>query len=293
MRALARAISVVEGGGGLDVLAAAYPDAAGAAIVGVTGAPGAGKSTLVDRLIRAARDDGHRVAVLAVDPSSPFTGGAILGDRVRMQDHIDDPDVYIRSLANRGHLGGLSAATPKAAVLVAAAGYDLVIIETVGVGQAEVGIIERADTTIVVVNPGWGDSVQAAKAGLLEIGDLFVVNKADRPGLDETVRDLRQMLDLGPPTSWAPPVIPTVATSGAGVDEVWTAIGEHRRHLHESGEIDRRREDRARAELHDAVEVFLRHAVEQRLGVASRLDDVLARRVDPWSAAADLVDADR
>ncbi|NNK91905.1 MAG: methylmalonyl Co-A mutase-associated GTPase MeaB, partial [Acidimicrobiia bacterium] len=228
-------------------------------------------------------------AVVAVDPSSPFTGGAILGDRVRMQDHIDDPDVYIRSLANRGHLGGISAATPKAVTLVAAAAFDPVIIETVGVGQAEVGITERADTTLVVVNPGWGDSVQAAKAGLLEIGDLFVVNKADRAGVEETVRDLRQMLELGPELAWTPPIITTVATDGSGTDEVWAAITAHREHLETSGQIVGRRAERARAELHDAVEVSLRHSVEERMAVESVLEEVVARRVDPWTAAGRLV----
>ncbi|MBT8198102.1 MAG: methylmalonyl Co-A mutase-associated GTPase MeaB [Acidimicrobiia bacterium] len=289
IRSLAKAISAVESGDGLDILAAAYPEAGDAHIVGVTGAPGAGKSTLVDRIISVARGEGRRVAVVAVDPSSPFTGGAILGDRVRMQDHIDDPDVYIRSLANRGHLGGISAATPKAVTLVAAAAFDPVIIETVGVGQAEVGITERADTTLVVVNPGWGDSVQAAKAGLLEIGDLFVVNKADRAGVEETVRDLRQMLELGPELAWTPPIITTVATDGSGTDEVWAAITAHREHLETSGQIVGRRAERARAELHDAVEVSLRHSVEERMAVESVLEEVVARRVDPWTAAGRLV----
>ncbi|MBT8211653.1 MAG: methylmalonyl Co-A mutase-associated GTPase MeaB [Acidimicrobiia bacterium] len=292
IRSLAKAITAVEAASGLGILAAAYPDAGSAHIIGVTGAPGAGKSTLVDRLITVARAADKRVAVIAVDPSSPFTGGAILGDRVRMQDHIDDPDVYIRSLANRGHLGGISAATPKAAALVAAAGFDPVIIETVGVGQAEVGITERADTTIVVVNPGWGDSVQASKAGLLEIGDVFVVNKADRPGVDETVRDLRQMLELGRALQWTPPIVTAVATEGSGVDEVWAAIEAHKLHLHDSGRIDERRAVRAAAELHDAVEVSVRRSVESRLAVESVLDEVVSRRLDPWTAASRLVDLD-
>ncbi|MDJ0498804.1 MAG: methylmalonyl Co-A mutase-associated GTPase MeaB, partial [Acidimicrobiia bacterium] len=198
-RALARLITLVENDGPVsdEILAEVFPAGGQAWTTGLTGAPGAGKSTLTDRLIQEVRSEGSEIAVVAVDPSSPFSGGAVLGDRVRMQDHIDDHGVYIRSMASRGHLGGISAATPKVVATLDGLGFPEVFVETVGVGQAEVEIAGNADTTVVVVNPGWGDSVQAAKAGLLEIGDIFVVNKADRPGVHETVRDLTQMLELG------------------------------------------------------------------------------------------------
>ncbi len=264
---LARLLSVVEAGG--DEARAALSDlpvtvADDSWTVGVTGAPGAGKSTLTNHLVGHLREAGERVAVLAVDPSSPFTGGAILGDRVRMQRHDTDPDVFIRSMATRGHLGGLSRATPQAVRVLAAAGYGWVVVETVGVGQVEVEIAGTADTSVVVVNPGWGDGVQAAKAGLLEIGDVFVVNKADRGGVDATVRDLRSMLELAGPRSWDPPIVETVATEDRGVAELLDVLGAHRRHLVDSGELERRRERR--------IEDELRALVLDRL--AKRADDV-------------------
>ena len=232
-RALARLITIVENGGDAadEVLAGVFGTGGDAWTTGLTGAPGSGKSTLTDRLIEAIRVGGAEVAVVAVDPSSPFSGGAVLGDRVRMQDHIDDAGVYIRSMASRGHLGGISAATPRVVATLDGAGFPEILVETVGVGQAEVEIAANADTTLVVVNPGWGDSVQAAKAGLLEIGDIFIVNKADRPGVHETVRDLTQMLELGDHDGWAPPIIPTVAATGDGIADLWTAIKGHRDHL--------------------------------------------------------------
>src|SRR3989442_6956321 len=209
-------------------IARLYPHTGSAYTVGITGAPGAGKSTLTDKLISRIRKEDLEVGVLAVDPSSPFSGGAILGDRVRMQDHATDPGVFIRSMATRGHLGGLALATPEAIRVLDAAGCPWVLVETVGVGQVEIEIAGAADTTIVVVNPGWGDSVQANKAGLLEIADLFVINKADRPGVAETVQDLEMMLDLSGHADWRPKIVQTVATRGEGIDELWDAIGEHR-----------------------------------------------------------------
>ncbi|MGH8935413.1 MAG: methylmalonyl Co-A mutase-associated GTPase MeaB [Acidimicrobiia bacterium] len=289
-RALARLISMVEDhhGGAGEVLALLYPRAGRGYVVGLTGAPGSGKSTLTDQLIRHLRGLGEEVAVVAVDPSSPFSGGAILGDRVRMQDHVSDPGVYIRSLASRGHLGGLSEATPKAVAILDAVGKPYVLVETVGIGQAELEIVESADTTVVVLNPGWGDSIQANKAGLLEIADVFVVNKADRSGLPGTVRDLKQMLQLGEKKPWTPPIVPVVATEGKGVPEAWEAIQGHRRHLEGSGELRQRRQERARRELQRA----LSQAVGRRAGegagedrIAELLQAVQERRLDPWSAA--------
>ncbi len=218
----ARLLSLIERGGepGRQVGRLAYPNSGQAYTIGLTGAPGAGKSTLTSATIGHLRSLDLEVAVLAIDPSSPFTGGAILGDRVRMQDHATDPGVFIRSMATRGHLGGLSLATPEAVRLLDAVGRHWILVETVGVGQVEVEIAGKADTTVVVVNPGWGDSVQANKAGLMEIADVFVINKADRKGVEETRRDLEQMLDLGdlPHDAWRPPIVPTVASTGDGVD---------------------------------------------------------------------------
>src|SRR3954447_20172199 len=237
--AIAKLITMVETGGP-DAEAAGvalYPHTGNAYTVGLTGAPGAGKSSLTDALIGRIRQDDLEVGVLAIDPTSPFSGGAILGDRVRMQDHATDPGVYIRSMATRAHLGGLAIATPRAARVLDAAGKPWIIVETVGVGQVEVDIAGAADTTVVVVNPGWGDGVQANKAGLLEIADLFVVNKADRDGVAETIRDLDMMLDLSGHTDWRPKIIPTVATRGEGIDELWDAVREHREFQSSEGRL--------------------------------------------------------
>src|SRR5256714_8684883 len=205
-----------------------YPHTGCAYTVGITGAPGAGKSTLTDKLISRIRQDDVEVGVLAIDPTSPFSGGAILGDRVRMQDHATDPGVFIRSMATRGHMGGLALASPEAIRALDAAGFPIVLVETVGVGQVEVEIAAEADTTIVVVTPGWGDSVQANKAGLLEMADVFAINKADRGGADETARDLEQMLDLSAPGDWRPPIVRTAASTGDGTDDLWNAVADHR-----------------------------------------------------------------
>src|SRR5438093_1344332 len=236
---VARLISMVESGGDLahDVIARLFPHTGSAYTIGITGAPGAGKSTLTDKLIGRIRKEGVEVGVLAIDPSSPFSGGAILGDRVRMQEHATDPGVFIRSMATRGHVGGLSLATPQAVRVLDAAGKPWVLIETVGVGQAEIEGAGAADTTAVVDNPGWGDAVQTAKAGLLEIADLFVVNKADRDGTAETVRDLEFMLDLSLESGWRPPIVQTVASRGEGLEELWEAIRAHRTFLEADGRL--------------------------------------------------------
>jgi LAO/AO transport system kinase len=277
-------------------MAEVYSSAGQAYTIGITGAPGAGKSTLVDRLVARVRSDGEEVAVLAVDPTSPFSGGAILGDRVRMQEHATDPGVFIRSMATRGHLGGLALATPQAIRVLDAAGAPWILVETVGVGQVEVEVAASTDTRIVVVNPGWGDSIQANKAGLLEIADIFVVNKADRPGVDDTVRDLMQMLHLGAMREWDPPIVRTVAsitTSENGVDELWSAIAAHRAFLESSGELIRRRQDRARDEVRAIVRARIAVEVEKRAAdgafdaLMARVD---ARELDPYAAAAALLE---
>jgi LAO/AO transport system kinase len=291
--ALARLLSLVERGGD-DARAVgrrAHPLGGAAHTVGITGAPGAGKSTLTGRVLTELRATDERVAVLAVDPTSPFTGGAILGDRVRMQDHDLDDGVFIRSMATRGHLGGLALAVPEAVRLLDAVGFPWIVVETVGVGQVEVEVAGAADTTVVVVNPGWGDAVQAAKAGLLEIADVFVINKADRPGADEAERDLAGMLGLsssGRDRAWTPPIIRAVSTSGEGAGAVLTAMREHRSHLESSGELDRRRAERVGTELR----AILIARLLERIGdvdVEARTADVLARRVDPWTATDDLL----
>jgi LAO/AO transport system kinase len=292
--ALARVLSMVERGGAeaRAIGSLAHPLGGRGYTVGITGSPGAGKSTLTDGLLRRVRADEVEVAVLAIDPSSPFTGGAILGDRVRMQDHSGDPGVYIRSMATRGHLGGLSLATLDAIRVLDAVGWPWIVVETVGVGQVEVDVAGAADTTIVVVNPGWGDAVQANKAGLLEIADLFVVNKADRPGAEETRRDLDRMLDLSGRDGWRPPIVDTVAPDGQGIDELWFAIGSHREHLVSTGELPRRRRARVADELVRIVAALLEERAREAGG--RRLEELAAsvadRAIDPWAAALELLD---
>jgi LAO/AO transport system kinase len=300
-RALARLLTVVENGGteARAALGALGADGAtgtgastGAAVVGITGAPGAGKSTLTSVLIDRLRARGERVAVLAIDPTSAFTGGAILGDRVRMHAHDTDAGVFIRSMATRGHLGGLTRATPQAVDVLEAAGYPWVLLETVGVGQVEVAVAGAADTVVVVVNPGWGDGVQANKAGLLEIADVLVVNKADRDGVAETRRDLEAMLSHASGNEWKPPVVETVALDGRGVDDLEHAIDAHRAHLVGSGELDRRHEARARQELRGIVLEQLQEQAEA-LCRGPEFDALAARvangAVDPYAAAAKLL----
>jgi LAO/AO transport system kinase len=292
--AIARLISLVESGGDAAARAVArlYPRTGHAYTVGITGAPGSGKSTLTGRLIARIRRDGAEVGVLAVDPTSPFTGGAILGDRVRMQDHATDDGVFIRSMATRGHLGGLALATPQAVRVLDAAGKPWVLIETVGVGQVEVEIAGAADTTVVVVTPGWGDGVQAAKAGLLEIADVFVVNKADRPGANETVRDLAQMLELSGHRDWTPPIVETVATESRGIDELWDAVGAHRAHLESNGALERHRRERLRDELRAIVLERLSRGVDDVCtgeAFEALVEQVMSRDLDPHTAAAQLL----
>lgn len=290
-RALARLLSHVERGDD-DARALgrlAFPLAGSAFTVGITGAPGAGKSTLTSATVAELRRRGDRVSVLAIDPSSPFSGGALLGDRTRMNEHALDEGVFIRSMATRGHLGGLALAAPEAIRLLDAAGFPWVVVETVGVGQVEVEVAGAADTTVVVVNPGWGDAVQANKAGLMEIADVFVVNKADRPGAEQTVHDLEGMLDLTRGGGgWRPPVVAAVGTTGEGTGALWDAVLAHRDHLTVTGELARRRAERLRDELALVVVQRLRAEAEARLAAGEREaveSEVLARRLDPWSAA--------
>ena len=295
--ALARLLSAIERGGpdARTVGRLAFPASGGGYTVGLTGAPGAGKSTLTDRLISEVRGEGGEVAVLAIDPSSPFSGGAILGDRVRMQDHALDGGVFIRSMASRGHLGGLSLATREAIRALEAVGLPLVLLETVGVGQVEVEVAGAADTTVVVVNPGWGDSVQANKAGLLEIADVFVINKADRDGVRETELDLRRMLDMSTFSDWTPPIVSCVAATGEGVKDVWGAIGDHRRAAESSGLLVQRREKRLEEELRQVVLRQLEERAWNRLGeerYRELLDGVVSHRIDPYAAAATLIGED-
>jgi LAO/AO transport system kinase len=293
--AIARLISLVEAGGEDAVAAVArlYPQTGRAYTVGITGAPGAGKSTLTDRLVRYWRRAGDEVGVLAVDPSSPFSGGAILGDRVRMQDHALDPGVFIRSMATRGHLGGMALAAPEAIRILDASGKDLVIVETVGVGQAEVEIASAADTTLVVVAPGWGDAVQVSKAGILEIADVFVVNKADRDGADDAVRELNQMLRTGARGEWTPPVVRTSVTTGQGIDDLWEAIERHRTFGESSGSLEAKRRRRVLAEVQEMVAARLRADVGSMLAAGAERElanDLMQRRVDPYRAAAVLLE---
>jgi LAO/AO transport system kinase len=289
-RALAQALSAVEHGGdeAREIGRLAHPHGGHAYTVGITGAPGAGKSTLTNAIISHLRGDGEEVAVLAVDPSSPFSGGAILGDRVRMQDHALDGGVFIRSMATRGHLGGLSLATPQAIRVLDAAGKPWVLVETVGVGQVEVEVAGAADTTVVVVNPGWGDAVQANKAGLLEIADVFVINKAERPGAGETERDLLNMLEMSDLGDWTPPIVKTEAVKGDGIDELWKAVTDHRAHIESTSELGRRRAGRLADELRTIVARTLEARAFELTGtdeVARLREQILAREVDPYDAA--------
>jgi LAO/AO transport system ATPase len=297
-RAVARLISLIENASPAlrEVAAALAPHAGHARVIGLTGAPGVGKSTSTSALIRALRAVGARVGVLAVDPSSPFSGGALLGDRVRMQDHATDDGVFIRSMASRGHLGGLAWATPQAVRVLDAAGADVVIVETVGVGQAEVEVASTADTTLVLLAPGMGDGIQAAKAGILEVADVFVVNKADRDGADATVRDLRYMLSLGGRHSaagaWRPPIVKTVASRGDGTDEVLAAIDKHADWLARTGEGERRRRARAAAEIEAIALAALRERIGDLHGSAAlhaQAERVVAGQTDPYTAADELV----
>ena len=294
--ALARVLSLLERGDAVarEVGRLAYKKSGNGYTVGITGAPGAGKSTLTSSLIKHLRQQQLEIAVLAIDPSSPFTGGAILGDRVRMQDHATDPGVFIRSMATRGHLGGLSLSTPEAIRMLDAVGREWILVETVGVGQVEVEIAGKADTTVVVLNPGWGDSVQANKAGLMEIADIFVINKADRKGVEETRRDIEQMLELSdlPHEAWRPPIIATIGNTGEGVPALWDAVLEHRRAIETTGELKSRRDFRLREELREIVARRLEQRAREICtgevwdGLQTQ---VLDKTLDPWSAADEML----
>jgi LAO/AO transport system kinase len=299
-RSVARLISLVERASPRlrEVAEALAPHIGHAQVVGLTGSPGVGKSTSTSALVAAYRAQGRRVGVLAVDPSSPFSGGALLGDRVRMQDHATDAGVFIRSMASRGQLGGLSWATPQALRVLDAAGCDMILVETVGVGQAEVEIASLADTTLVLLAPGMGDGIQAAKAGILEIADVFCVNKADRDGADQTVKDLRYMQSLGgrhsEPGAWRPPIVKTVASRGEGTDEVIAAIDRHREWMQESGELRRRRQARAAGEIEAIALAALRARMDEVHGSAAlqvQAEKVANGELDPYAAADELVEA--
>jgi LAO/AO transport system kinase len=290
-RALARAISLVENDDpeGWALVSQVYPRTGNASVVGFTGPPGVGKSTLIGRLVEHARAAERDVAVLSIDPSSPFTHGALLGDRIRLTDHFLDPGVYIRSMASRGSLGGLSEAALQTALLMDASGKDDVFLETVGVGQAEVDIIDHADTVVLVLMPGSGDSIQALKAGVMEIPDIIVVNKADHPLTDTMVREIRGVLSLAPQRGWRVPIVKTEAARGEGVGELVAKMDEHRAWIEEQGTLSERRRRNLRAEVLGICTFRLRRRLEEALAEDDEfgrvLDEVVARRLDPASAA--------
>jgi LAO/AO transport system kinase len=294
-RALARAITLVENEEpeGYEVVREVYPKTGRAAIVGLTGAPGSGKSTLIGALIKLRRAQDRTIGVLSIDPSSPFTQGAVLGDRIRLSEHFLDPGVFIRSMANRGALGGLSEAALQAALLMDAAGRDDVYLETVGVGQAEVDIIDHADTVVLVLMPGSGDSIQALKAGVMEIPDVIVVNKADHPLTDTMVREIRGVLSLAPQKGWRVPIVKTEAARGTGVDKLLEKLDEHRAHIEEEGTLVERRRRNLRNEVLALAASRMRKRLEEELRedeeFAALLEQVVARELDPASAARALL----
>ncbi|GAB2573479.1 transporter [Paractinoplanes abujensis] len=296
VRSVARLISLVENGDPAlpEVAAALAPYAGRAQVVGLTGSPGVGKSTTTNELVRSLRARGRRVGVLAVDPSSPFSGGAILGDRIRMQDHTTDPGVYIRSMSSRGQLGGLAAATPQAVRVLEGAGCDVILVETVGVGQAEVEIASLADTTLVLLAPGMGDAIQAVKAGVLEVADVFVINKADRPGADATYRDIQGMLGLGEraPGDWRPLVVRATAVKAEGIDDITGAIDKHHDWLERTGALVTRRERRAAVEIEAIALGVLRARIgdlRQGTALGALAAAVASGEADPYAAADELI----
>jgi len=298
-RALARAISLVEDDdpAGWELVREVYPRTGRAAIVGFTGPPGVGKSTLIGALIKSRREADRTVAVLSIDPSSPFTRGALLGDRIRLSEHFLDPGVFIRSMASRGALGGLSEAALQAALLMDAAGKDDVFLETVGVGQAEVDIIDHADTVVLVLQPGSGDSIQALKAGVMEIPDVIVVNKADHPLTDTMVREIKGVLSLGPQEGWVPPIVTAEAARGVGIEEIVAKLDEHRAHIEAEGTLAERRRRNLRAEVIALATGRMRRRLEADVDAdpafGGLLDEVVARRLDPASAATELLEREQ
>jgi LAO/AO transport system kinase len=295
-RALARGISLVEDDdpAGWELVSEVFPHTGRASVIGFTGAPGAGKSTLLSALAKAERARERRIGVLSVDPSSPFTKGALLGDRIRLAEHFLDPNVFIRSMANRGALGGLSEASLQGALLMDAAGFDVVYVETVGVGQAEVDVIDHADTVVLVLMPGSGDSIQALKAGVMEIPDVIVVNKADHPLTDTMVREIRGVLSLGPQSGWRIPIVKTEAVHGKGVDKLIETLDGHRAHLEAGGQLAERRRRNLMNEVvaiaANRMRQDLEQAIESDEDVQGLLDEVVARRLDPAKAAGQILD---
>ena len=295
-RAAARLITLIENDDSQkrSLLEEIYPHTGRAFIIGITGAPGAGKSSLVDRLLQLIRADGLSAGIIAVDPTSPFSGGAILGDRIRMQDHALDTGVFIRSMGTRGNLGGLSRSTREAIQVLDAFGKDVIIIETVGVGQSEVDIVKTADSTVVILTPAGGDSVQTIKAGIMEIADIFVINKADLPGSERTSMEINMMLDMSGDKDWRPPVVPAVSIRGEGVEELWKALQEHRGYLEESDRLTAVRRQRVRRELTEQVEYLVKskiwEEVKEKIDFECLVEEISLRRKDPYSAAAELLE---
>ncbi len=298
-RALARAISLVENGdpAGTELVAELYPRTGSARIIGFTGPPGVGKSTMIGALVKELRGRDRRVAVLSIDPSSPFTRGALLGDRIRLSEHFLDEGVFIRSMASRGALGGLAEATLQSALVMDAAGFDDVLLETVGVGQAEIDVVDHADTVVLALMPGSGDSIQALKAGVMEIPDVIVVNKAEHPLTDTMVREVRTALSLGPSGDWKVPIVKTVASEGKGIPELLEAIEAHRAYVEESGTLEERRARNLRSEVLGLAAARMRRELELRIAeddsVARLLESVVRRETDPATAAAELLERSR
>ncbi len=295
-RALARTISLIENGeaAGTEIVAELYPRTGAARVVGLTGPPGVGKSTLIGALVGELRGRGRRVGVLSIDPSSPFTRGALLGDRIRLSEHFLDDGVFIRSMASRGALGGLAEASLQAALVMDAAGFDDILLETVGVGQAEIDVVDHADSVVLALMPGSGDSIQALKAGIMEIPDVIVVNKAEHPLTDTMVREVRTALSLGPSGDWKVPIVKTVASKGEGIGELLEAMDAHRRHVEETGTLEQRRSRNLRSEVLGLAAARMRTELEGRIGedpaVAELLERVVRRETDPATAAAQLLE---
>ncbi len=294
-RALARLITMAENDDPQknEILRNIYSYTGKGYVLGITGAPGSGKSSLVDKLLKIIRKDDLTVGIIAVDPSSPFTGGAILGDRIRMQEHTLDPGIFIRSMGARGTLGGLSRSTREVVKILDAYGKDIIFVETVGVGQSEVDIVKYADTTVLVLTPAAGDSVQTIKAGVMEIADIFVVNKADIPGADRTITELEAMLDLSPAMDWRPPILRANSLHGEGIEDIWKSACEHRRFLEDSGQLHRVRRERAKREFMDQVECLIKaevwNRIKEMISIEELVEDLVKRRNDPYTAARELL----